>query len=211
MKRILAIIIGLFFLANTAFAELAIHFLDVGQDDAAIVLYDGAAMMIDGGESKHSQFIYSYLRNTLGLEYLDVMIASHPHADHVGGLAAALNACIVDVLYTPEIDYPTITWNNVLKYAKAQGTPIVIPMSGDIFNLGGAQVEIFGPLWYSNNTNDLSLVLRITYGDTSFLFTGDAEWDEEHDLVDAGMDLKADVLKVCHHGSNSSSSYVFLR
>jgi len=211
MKRILALFIGLLFMANTAYAELAIHFLDVGQGDAAIVLCDGAAMMIDGGESKYSQFIYSYLRKTLGLEYLDVMIASHPHADHVGGLSAALNACIVGVLYTSETDYPTKAWNNVMKYAEAQGTPVVIPMPGDIFDLGGAEVEILGPLWYSNNTNDLSLIMRITYGNTSFLFTGDAEWDEEHDLVDAGVDLKADVLKVCHHGSNSSSTYVFLR
>ena len=146
MKRILAIFIGLLFLANTAYAELAIHFLDVGQGDAAIVLCDGDAMMIDGGESKYSQFIYSYLRKTLGLEYLDVMIASHPHADHVGGLSAALNACIVGVLYTSETDYPTKAWNNVMKYAEAQGTPVVIPMPGDIFDLGGAEVEILGPL-----------------------------------------------------------------
>ena len=84
-------------------------------------------------------------------------------------------------------------------------------MPGDVFDLGGATVEILGPLWYSNNTNDLSLIMRITYGDVSFLFTGDAEWDEEHDLVEAGIDINADVLKVCHHGSSTSSSYVFLR
>ena len=88
---------------------------------------------------------------------------------------------------------------------------MIIPMPGDVFDLGGATVEILGPLWYSNNTNDLSLIMRITYGDVSFLFTGDAEWDEEHDLVEAGIDINADVLKVCHHGSSTSSSYVFLR
>ena len=84
-------------------------------------------------------------------------------------------------------------------------------MPGDVFELGGATVEVLGPLWYSNNTNDLSLIIRITYGDVSFLFTGDAEWEEEHDLVEAGIDISADVLKVCHHGSSTSSSYVFLR
>ena len=84
-------------------------------------------------------------------------------------------------------------------------------MPGDVFELGGATVEVLGPLWYSNNTNDLSLIMCITYGDVSFLFTGDAEWDEEHDLVEAGIDRNADVLKVGHHGSSTSSSYVFLR
>lgn len=211
MKKITILILILLFLASAASAELAVHFLDVGQGDAAIVLCDGEAMMIDGGESKYSQFIFSYLRNTLNLDYIDVMVASHPHADHAGGLSAALNACQVGVLYTPETEYPSKTWNNVLKYAEAQGTPVVIPMPGDSFELGGATVEILGPLWYSNNTNDLSLIMRIKYGGVSFLFTGDAEWDEEHDLIDAGLDIKADVLKVCHHGSNTSSSYVFLR
>lgn len=211
MKKVLVFILALLLLVIPATAELAIHYLDVGQGDAAIVLCDGEAMMIDGGESKYSQFIFAYLRKTLNLEYIDVMVASHPHADHVGGLSAALNACQVGVLYTPEADYPSKTWDSVLKYANAQGTPVIIPMPGDEFELGGATVEVLGPLWYSNNTNDLSLIMRITYGDVSFLFTGDAEWDEEHDLVEAGIDISADVLKVCHHGSSTSSSYVFLR
>lgn len=210
MKRFLTLIL-LILLGATGKADLEIHFLDVGQGDAAIVLCDGEAMMIDGGDAKHSQLIYSYLRNTLGLDELSAIIASHPHADHVGGLSAALNACIVGVLYTPEINYDTKTWKNVLKYAEAQGTPVVIPYPGDQFDLGGATVEILGPIWYSNDTNNLSLIVRITYGNTQVLFTGDAEWDEEHDLVEAGVDLRSDVLKVCHHGSNSSSSYVFLR
>ena len=211
MRKITILILILLFLTSAASAELTVHFLDVGQGDAAIVLCDGETMMIDGGESKYSQFIFAYLRKTLNLDYIDVMVASHPHADHVGGLSAALNACQVGVLYTPEVDYPSKTWESVLKYADAQGTSVIIPMPGDVFDLGGATVEVLGPLWYSNNTNDLSLIIRITYGDVSFLFTGDAEWDEEHDLVEAGIDINADVLKVCHHGSSTSSSYVFLR
>ena len=139
------------------------------------------------------------------------MIASHPHADHVGGLAAALNACPVGVLYTPVTEYETKTWQSVIKYAEAQGTPILIPEPGEQLALGGATVDILEPIWYSNNMNDLSLIVKITYGSTSFLFTGDAEWDEEHDLIEAGIDLSADVLKVAHHGSDTSTSYVFLR
>ena len=197
--------------AEPAETGLHIYFLDVGQGDAAIILCDGEAMMIDGGDSKHSSFIYSFLRNKLELEEIKIMVASHPHADHAGGLAAALNACSVGVLYTPVNEYNTKTWHSVIKYAEAQGTPILIPEPGEQLVLGDATVDILGPIWYSSNMNDLSLIIKITYGSTSFLFTGDAEWDEEHDLIEAGIDMSADVLKVAHHGSDSSTSYVFLR
>ena len=89
---------------------LHVYFLDVGQGDAAVILCDGQALMIDGGDAKYSSFIYSFLRNTLQLDEIEIMIASHPHADHAGGLAAALNACPVGALYTPVIDYETGAW-----------------------------------------------------------------------------------------------------
>ena len=193
------------------FADIQIHYLDVGQGDAAVIQCDGEVMMIDGGEPQYSQFIYSFLRNTLGIEYIDVMVATHPHSDHVGGLAAALNACEVGVLYTSQIEYDSSAWQAVLKYADAQGTPVIIPMPDDEFTLGGANVDIIGPRYFSNETNNLSLIMRITYGDNTFLFTGDAEIAEEGDLLDAGVDLNADVLKVCHHGSDTSSSSAFLQ
>lgn len=189
---------------------LTVYFLDVGQADSAIIICDDKVLMIDGGNAADSQFIYSMLRNTLDIQTIDYMIASHPHEDHVGGLAAALNACFVGVLYTPETDYPSKAWNNVLKYAEAQGTPVVIPMPGDTFEAGSAKVDILGPMWFSNNTNNMSLIVRITYGNVTFLFTGNAEREEEQDLVEADVPLQADVLKVSHHGSNSSSGDVFL-
>ena len=217
MKRIIAILIMLLASAMFPFATaegdsgLFAYFLDVGQGDSTVIVCDGVVLMIDGGPSSASQFIYSFLRNTLQINHIDVMIATHPHADHVGGLSAALNACVVDVLYTSEINYDTKTWQSVLKYADAQGTPVVIPFPGDYFEIGGATVEILGPLWYHNTLNDLSLIIKVTYGETSFLITGDAEWEAEHDLLDAGIDVSADVLRVGHHGSNTSTSYQFLR
>lgn len=87
----------------------------------------------------------------------------------------------------------------------------MIPFPGDFFEIGGATVEILGPLWYHNSLNDLSLIIKVTYGDTSLLITGDAEWEAEHDLLDAGVDVSANVLRVGHHGSNTSTSYQFLR
>lgn len=218
-KRVLVVLMSLVLFVSPfkAFADyvfdesgLTVFFLDVGQGDSSIIICDGEVMMIDGGDSSHSQFIFSFLRNTLKIPYIDVMVATHPHADHVGGLAAALNACPVGVLFTPIIDYDTKVWNSVLKYAEAQGTPIFIPYTGDEFPLGNAMVKIIGPVYYSDSMNNLSLVLRIEYGDVSLLFMGDAEWEEEHDLLESGVELSSDVLRVGHHGSSTSTSEAFL-
>ena len=168
-------------------------------------------MIIDGVDSQHSSYIYSFLHNTIEVNHIDVMIASHPHMDHVGGLAAALNACNVDLIYSPVLDYDTKAWNSVKKYAEIQGTPIVVPDAGDEFDLGELHVQILGPLHCYADMNNMSLIIKITFGNTSFLFTGDAEWEAEHDLLNVGVDLSADVLKVGHHGSESSTSYWFLR
>ena len=102
--------------------------------------------MIDGGNAADSQFIYSMLRNTLRIQHIDYMIASHPHEDHVGGLVAALNACSVDVLFTPVLDYDTKAFHSMMKYAQAQATEIKISEPGDSFRIGSAEVVILGPL-----------------------------------------------------------------
>ena len=216
MKRTLLCCLGLLaLLFSFANAEeesgLKIYFLDVGQADATVILCEGESLMIDGGNAADSSFVYSFLTNTLHLEHLNYMIASHPHEDHVGGLAGALNACTVDTLYTPMTEYDTRAFQSMMKYARQQGAAIIVPKPGDSFTVGSAKVEILAPLRDYENINDMSIVAKVVYGDTSFLFTGDIEWDAEHDLIDAGVDLSADVLKVPHHGSDTSSSYVFLR
>jgi len=191
--------------------DFAIHFLDVGQGDAAIILCDDEVLMIDGGSPGNSSFIYSYLKNTLGLDHIDHMVASHPHEDHVGGLSGALNACTVGNVYSPVEDYPSDAFQAFLKYSSIQGLNLIIPQSGDTFQLGSATVQFLSPAMQYFSINDMSLVIRIVYGQTSFLFMGDAEWDAEHQLVDSCFDLSSTVLKVGHHSSETSSSYVFLR
>lgn len=191
-------------------AELTVHFLDVGQGDAAVVLCDGEAMLIDGGNSTESQFIFSYLRNTLGLSHLKCLVSTHPHEDHVGGLAAALNACTVEMIYSPVTDYDSRPFQSLLKYAQRQELILTVPQQGDAFALGGAVVTVLSSSDGAASVNDLSIVLRIDYGETSYLFTGDAEQAAEHSLMNGDVNLHADVLKVAHHGADTSSSRAFL-
>ena len=108
-------------------------------------------------------------------------------------------------------EYDSRAFRNFLEGLEKQGTEITIPEAGDSFSLGSAQVKILGPVRETDETNNTSIVLRIVYGDTSFLFTGDAEREEEEDILDTGEVLKSTVLKVGHHGSDSSTSYPFLR
>jgi competence protein ComEC len=190
-------------------STFAVHFIDVGQADAALVLCDNKAMLIDGGNVEDSSLIYSYLKN-LNVTHLDYMVCTHAHEDHVGGLAGALNFASVDVAYCPVTSYDTDAFRDFLKYLDKQGIGITIPSPGDSFTLGSASVTVLGPINPSDEPNNTSIVLRIVYGDTSFLFTGDAEREEEQDILDAGYTLASTVLKVGHHGSNSSTTYPFL-
>lgn len=187
-----------------------IHFIDVGQADAALVLCDGHAMLIDGGNSADSSLIYSYLRNH-GITFLDVIVATHGHEDHVGGLSGALNYASVGKAYCSVDSYDSDSFNDFIKYLGKQNKTITVPKTGETFELGSSTVRIVGVNGNAADHNNSSIVLRIEYGETSFLFTGDAEREAEQTILNSGYDLKSTVLKVGHHGSDSSTSYVFLR
>ena len=187
-----------------------IHFIDVGQADAALVICDGHYMLIDGGNAEDSDLVYAYLERH-GAKHLDYMVASHAHEDHIGGLSGALNYAAVDTAFCPVTEYSSKVFQNMVKYLGEQGKSLTVPAPGDKFSLGSAQVEILGPVKEYDDTNDTSIVLRIDYGETSFLFTGDMETGAERDLLDSGADVRATVLKAGHHGSDTSTSYQFLR
>ena len=189
---------------------LTVTWLDVGQGDAAVIQCGGQAMLIDGGKPEKSSYIYAWLQQH-GLRHLDVIVATHVDADHIGGLSGALNYASVGTAYCPVTTGTTETFQSFVKYLAQRGKQITVPTAGATFTLGGAQVQILGPLHSAEDSNDNSIVLKVSFGATSFLFTGDAERAEEQDLLNAGVNLQSTVLKVGHHGSDTSTSYPFLR
>ena len=190
--------------------QLVVHYIDVGQADSILLECEGQTMLIDGGNVEDSSLVVSYLKEQ-GIEYLDYVICTHAHEDHVGGLSGPLNTCAVGQVFSPVTEYDSEAFRNFLKYTYAQELEITVPEADGSFLLGEACVTVLGPRKDYDDTNNTSIVLRVDHGENSFLFTGDMEAAAEADLLAAGCDLDVDVLKVGHHGSNTSSSYVFLR
>lgn len=188
---------------------LTVHFIDVGQADAILLECGGEFMLVDGGNRDDSQLMVSYLQQQ-GVEKLKAVVCTHPHEDHVGGLPAVLAVFPAHQVLAPTRTYASSIYDKFLYYTDQQGLEVTIPAPGDRFTLGQAQVEVLGPVKAYAETNSTSIVLRVTYGENAFLLTGDMEAEAERDMLDAGAQVRADVLKVGHHGSNSSTSYRFL-
>ena len=191
---------------------LTVHFIDVGQADCALLECGGEYMMIDGGNQEDGQLVVSYLEQQ-GVEELSAVVCTHAHEDHVGGLPSVLAVYPTAAVYAPTKTYSSKVFDNFVYYTDQQGLEITIPEPGDTMQLGEADITVLGPVQSYADPNHTSIVLRVEYGDTSFLFTGDMETGPENDMLDYWGDRiewKTDVLKVGHHGSNTSTSYRFL-
>lgn len=196
--------------ASSSKKALKVTFFDVGEGDSALVQCDGHNMLIDGGPRDASSILYSYFsRNKI--KKLDYVIATHPDTDHTGGISGALQVAQVKHAYSSVTSAKQKAFNSMKSTLKTQGVSIKVPRCGDTWKLGSAQVKVIGPKTYTDNgnNNDDSIMLKISYGKTVFVFTGDANYEEEKGAR-AYLD-GCDVLKVGHHGSSSSSSYAFLR
>ena len=185
---------------------LEVHFLNVGQADCSLIKFsDGSNMLIDAGNNGDAKYVTEYLNNQ-GVKRLDVVVGTHPHEDHIGSLDTVINNFDIGTVYMPDDVATTKTFTGVIDAIENKGLSITEPVVGSTFNLGGANFTILGPQKKYDDHNNNSIVLKMVYGDTSFMFTGDAEVKAEEDIMAKGYDLKADVLKVGHHGSSTSTS-----
>lgn len=196
---------------DTDNSSFAVHFIDVGQGDAALVLCDDMSMLIDGGKPKASDIVYTYLKSQ-GITSLDYLICSHPDDDHIGGLSAPLSTITVKHVYAPDVETNTKSYQNFKRKTEEQGLTIQHPSCGDSLDFGSSTIDFLGPVTVSaDDKNNSSIVMKIKYGETSFLFTGDAEREEEQQILNKRFDLSSTVLKVGHHGSRNSTTYPLLR
>lgn len=197
---------------------LTVHYIDVGQGDSILVACGGEYMLIDAGEKDSEDTVIHYL-NDLGIDEIDLVVATHAHSDHIGEMYDVLNAVPAVEVWYPNYRHGTKTEAAFLDAVTNCGATLYEPQLGETYDLGGATVTVVGPVKDGyEDPNDMSIILLVQFGDDRFLFTGDLEKEDgaETDLVeyweaiDANM-LKADVLKVGHHGSSTSTSYLFLR
>ena len=189
---------------------VSVHFIDVGQGDSIFIgLPDNKSMLIDAGENTCGDTVIDYILST-GEDRLDYVVATHPHSDHIGGMTKVINKFEIGTFYMPDCSHTTKTFENMLDALIQNQVDTQIARKGvTICNDGNVKIEILSPAANTfDDLNNYSAVVKLTYGDVSYLFTGDAETDAENLITD---DVSADVLKVGHHGSATSTGMAFLK
>lgn len=189
---------------------LQVHFIDVGQGDSILIETEGAAMLIDAGQNNKGSTVVEYLK-ARKISHLDYVIGTHPHSDHIGGLDTVLDAIPATTVIMPDVVHDTKTFEDVLEALERNNLKVKKPVTGTEYSLGQATFTIIAP----NSTtyeelNDYSIGIRLTYGNNSFVFTGDAGTLPEKEMLANVRDISADVLKLAHHGSVTAGSEDFL-
>ncbi len=187
--------------------ELKVHFIDVGQGDSILVDLGEIEILIDSGGK--SPGVTAYLNDYVDGQ-LEVMVATHPHADHIGGLIAVLDAFDVQEIWHNEDTSTSQTYGQFMTAVQAEGAEVHVANRGDEIVVDGLTFVVLNPTTLAGTTNNNSIVLRLSYGETDFLFTGDAEREAEASMLSAGIVPDVEILKVGHHGSRTASSQFFV-
>ncbi len=198
--------------AESEYSGMSVTYLNVGQGDSELIQVNGINMLIDAGTNAGANDLVKDLKNR-GIKTIDIAIATHPHEDHIGGMDEVLENFDVKSFYAPKVAHTTKTYENMLKAVKNEGLKIKQIKEGTKIDLGkDTEVQVYSPVKSQyEELNNYSPVMKISYGQNSFMFTGDAESLVEKEILNENKDLKADVLKLGHHGSHSSSSEEFLK
>ena len=190
---------------------LTVIMIDVGQADSFLLIQDGKTALIDCGTRYDGDEILAFL-SSLNITRLDYVFGTHPHDDHMGGMLEVIQGIEVGKLVVPEVEKGKVTsnWYKTLEKAYANFN-VVRPKVGDLYELGDATMKVLGPIDTTpSNVNNYSTILMVSFGEMDILFTGDAETSLEKDLLESGVNLDAEILKIGHHGSDTSSSDAFL-
>jgi competence protein ComEC len=185
-------------------SDFKVYYINVGQGDASLVMCDGHAMLIDGGPGSQATTVRSFLE-TRKVKHLDYVIATHPDEEHIGGLVGALDYATAGKVLSPVKEDDGASFKELVSCLDRQNVEVTVPKAGDRFSVGGAEVVILGPTELSEEENNNSIILKVSHGDNSFLFAGDAETEEEELVMGSGADVKSLVLMVAHHGNASST------
>lgn len=192
-------------LDGTGDSRLQVHYMDVGQGDATLIVCDGHAMLIDAGNNNQGTAVQSYLQSQ-NVETLDYVIGTHPDADHVGGLDVVITKLDCETILLTEEEKDTNTYRDVLDAIQYKGYKRTNPVIGDTYRLGSAEFTVAGPKHIGSDSNDNSIAIILQHGENTFYFEGDAGEKEEEDILDSGIEISADVYKIGHHGSKTSTS-----
>ncbi len=195
---------------DLSISNMEVHFIDVGQGDCTLIICDGHAMLIDAGDNSRGTAVQNYIQKQ-GITRLDYAIGTHPDVDHIGGLDVVIYKFTTDTVILPDYEKDTITYGALMNVIHRRNYKVTRPVVGEIFNLGSAVFTIIGPGNENHSKiNDHSVGIVLQHGENRFVFIGDAEEAEEMDMVETGMNLTADVLKIPHHGSKNGLVEPFL-
>jgi competence protein ComEC len=189
--------------------EIRVHYIDVGQGDAILIQSAQNAVLIDGGDAKAQKALVDYLLSA-GIKDIDYVIATHPHADHIGGLPRVVRRFGVKGVIMPDVVHTSGTFEKLIAAIEKKGIRITAPKAGDAFAAGIIKFTVLAPGKKFKDLNNMSVVVRMVHGETAFLFTGDAEDKSENEMLRSRQPLRSNVLKVGHHGSRTSTTEAFL-